>query len=211
MKCFAVLLTLLLSTLALRADITQLQIGSTAESVRAALGAPQGEIKRGELVVWQYPQATIKLRSGKVFEIVPVQATANNHATNPSESKPASLLAKVTQRSSVQKVKEIRNNGSRIAVSSLTEPGMVTIVDFFADWCGPCRKTSPILEKMTARNKNVVLRKVDIVDWNRPVVQQYKIPSIPYIVVYDQKGQAIGQPTSDPRLVERYVLQALKQ
>ena len=198
MRRLAIFFILCGACLSLTAGIAELHVGSSAEEVRAALGAPQGEMRRGDQLVWQYPAGTIKLVDGKVISI------KTREATEDPPKRPAKA-------GTTQKVKEIRNNGARVELNALTEPGMVTIVDFFADWCGPCRQVSPLLQKMTAKHDGVILRKVDVVDWNRPVVQQYRIPSIPYIIVLDRRGNPVGSPTSDPRVVEGYVKQALKR
>jgi thioredoxin 1 len=40
----------------------------------------------------------------------------------------------------------------------------VTVVDFYADWCGPCKQLSPSLEQMARTDPEIALRKIDIVN-----------------------------------------------
>src|ERR671936_385422 len=47
--------------------------------------------------------------------------------------------------------------------------GKITIIDFYADWCGPCRMITPWLEQLTKSDPNIVLRKIDIINWQSPV------------------------------------------
>ena len=62
----------------------------------------------------------------------------------------------------------------------------------YADWCGPCRRLSPSLEQMASSDSEVALRKIDIVNWRTPVVQQFNIHSIPQVNVYDRSGRLVG-------------------
>lgn len=56
------------------------------------------------------------------------------------------------------------------------------IVDFYADWCAPCRAISPILEKLAEKYEgNVQVIKVDV-QQNKELAMQYKVSAIPYII-----------------------------
>jgi thioredoxin 1 len=91
---------------------------------------------------------------------------------------------------------DIRQGGRRITKQDLVVPGKITVVDFYADWCGPCKAADPYLKAFT-QDPDVVLRKVDIVSWRTAVTQQWKIRSIPNMRVYDRNGNQIGQPTAN--------------
>ena len=70
------------------------------------------------------------------------------------------------------------------------ERGKITIVDFYADWCGPCRHIGPILEKIAEGNPNIALQKVNI-DKDRVLAQEYNVTSIPHIIIYDKNGKEV--------------------
>jgi thiol-disulfide isomerase/thioredoxin len=71
-------------------------------------------------------------------------------------------------------------------------PGKITIVDFYADWCGPCRMLGPQLEDMAAKNPNIALVKINIIDWESPVAKQFNITGIPRVQVYDPSDRLVG-------------------
>jgi len=74
------------------------------------------------------------------------------------------------------------------------------VVDFWADWCGPCKTLGPVLEKVAEEHNGAfLLAKVDV-DANRGVSQQFRIQSIPNVWAFvdgkpvDQFVGAIPEP-----------------
>ena len=60
----------------------------------------------------------------------------------------------------------------------------VTIVDFFADWCGPCRKLSPIIEEIEQElSDKAKFTKINTDD-NIPLAHNYQISGIPTLLVF---------------------------
>jgi len=73
--------------------------------------------------------------------------------------------------------------------------GKVTVFDFHAQWCGPCKKVDRhMLDKMQRRD-DIALRKLDIVDWDSPVAKQYlgNVPDLPYLIIYGTKGKEVAR------------------
>jgi thiol-disulfide isomerase/thioredoxin len=104
---------------------------------------------------------------------------------------------------------EVIGHGSQVNIFKHLSPGNVTIVDFYADWCGPCRQISPTLEKMAKSDPEIAVRKIDIINWDTPVVKQYNLHAIPQINIYNRAGKLVGTVIGpDVNQVERYVAQA---
>ena len=54
------------------------------------------------------------------------------------------------------------------------------VVDFYAEWCGPCKMLSPVLEQMERDNDDVAFFKIDI-DENPEIAEQFEVMSIPNV------------------------------
>jgi thiol-disulfide isomerase/thioredoxin len=104
---------------------------------------------------------------------------------------------------------EVISHGAHVDINRHLALGKVTVVDFYADWCGPCRQLSPSLEQMARTDPEIALRKIDIVNWKTAVVKQFNIRSIPQVNVYNRGGRLIGTVVgTDVGDIKRYVAQA---
>ncbi|RBI63331.1 thioredoxin [halophilic archaeon] len=64
----------------------------------------------------------------------------------------------------------------------------VRLLDFYADWCGPCKTQDPILEDLEEDwGDRVEFEKVDV-DEHQDVANEYQVRSIPTIVIEDDEG-----------------------
>ena len=79
--------------------------------------------------------------------------------------------------------------GSEVDLEKYIYPGKITIVDFYADWCGPCRQIGPYLEKLHNEREDIIVRKVNIDKWGSPVCKQFNINSVPSFLIYNEKGR----------------------
>jgi thioredoxin 1 len=126
-------------------------------------------------------------------------------AKNQQTTLQASAAAPIDRGQPVQVI----THGSTVDISKHLALGSVTIVDFYADWCGPCRQISPSLEQMANTDPEIALRKVDIVNWHTAVANQYNVHRIPQINIYDRGGRLVGTVVGpNVEKIKRYVAQA---
>ena len=72
-----------------------------------------------------------------------------------------------------------------------------TLVDFYADWCGPCKMMNPIIEYTKKElGENATILKVNI-DNNSDVAMQYGIRSIPTLVLF-KEGEVVWRQSGIP-------------
>lgn len=67
----------------------------------------------------------------------------------------------------------------------------VVFVDFYAEWCGPCKLTEPIIHELSDEKKDIKFVKVNV-DENPDIASQYSVFSIPTFIVF-KDGQVANQ------------------
>jgi len=72
------------------------------------------------------------------------------------------------------------------------------IIDFFADWCGPCKMVAPILEELSDENPDVIIYKVDT-EVEQELSAVFQIRSIPSILFIPKDGQPMMQAGALPK------------
>ena len=65
------------------------------------------------------------------------------------------------------------------------------LLDFYADWCGPCRMVSPLVDEIAEENPQYLIGKVNV-DMEPELAQKFQVLSIPTLVVL-KNGKPVSQ------------------
>jgi len=92
------------------------------------------------------------------------------------------------------------NPGAELAIEAYLQKGKTNIVDFYSDFYPPCRKISPLLQKLGRKRQDLAILQVDInrkgvksIDWFSPLARQYELSSVPYFRIYDGEGNLVKE------------------
>lgn len=80
----------------------------------------------------------------------------------------------------------------------------LVLVDFWAEWCGPCKMLGPIFEKVSKEFPNIQFAKLNVQD-NQELAQKYDVMGIPCMIFFDkgkEKGRITGY-TPEEKLREK--------
>ena len=90
------------------------------------------------------------------------------------------------------------------------------IIDFYADWCGPCRRVAPVLKELAKRYKDdIVIYKINV-DKERELAGTFGVSSIPMILFVPMKGEpqvSMGALPEESfvKMIEEVLLEKKKQ
>ncbi|MBQ9084862.1 MAG: thioredoxin [Clostridia bacterium] len=73
----------------------------------------------------------------------------------------------------------------------IVSSGKTVLVDFYADWCGPCRMLKPILEDVAKEREDIIVGKVNV-DEEDYLASRYGVFSIPTLIVF-KNGEIVNQ------------------
>jgi thiol-disulfide isomerase/thioredoxin len=71
----------------------------------------------------------------------------------------------------------------------------VTVFDFYAEWCAPCRQIDSHMYQLLATRGDIAYRKLNVVSWETPLAKRHlaKVPNMPFVVVYGTAGGEVGR------------------
>ena len=86
-------------------------------------------------------------------------------------------------------VQKLNQNNFNNAIANGT-----ALVDFYADWCGPCRMVSPIVDEIAEERNDITVGKVNV-DNENALAMKYGVMSIPTLIVFkdgQEKTRIVG-------------------
>jgi len=93
----------------------------------------------------------------------------------------------------------VRYDGkSALDIGKVLAHGKITIVDYYAGWCGPCNVLESRLERYMVAHPDLAIRRADIGKWNNAAAAQathFGAEALPYLRVYDTHGKFVASVT----------------
>ncbi len=80
---------------------------------------------------------------------------------------------------------------SKTNFETLLNSDKTVLLDFYADWCGPCRMVSPIVDEIAEENPQLLVGKINV-DLEPDLAGQFNVASIPTLVVM-KNGKIVNQ------------------
>ena len=79
------------------------------------------------------------------------------------------------------------------------------LVDFNADWCGPCKMIAPVLEEISKENENIKIVSVNV-DFNENLAKEYNVFSIPCLVLIENGKETKRSVGMNPKSeIEKFI------
>lgn len=78
--------------------------------------------------------------------------------------------------------------------AEILNAGGTALIDFYADWCGPCRMVAPIVAEISEERADVTVGKIDV-DESPELAARYGVSSIPTVIAFEngrETGRIIG-------------------
>lgn len=86
----------------------------------------------------------------------------------------------------------------------------IVVIDFWADWCGPCKAFAPVFERVSEKFTDVVFAKVDT-DREQELAGAFQIRSIPTLMIFRESTILFMQPGMVPEAALTDLIERVKQ
>ena len=111
-------------------------------------------------------------------------------------------------------VSDAATGGKSFVLKDVLVPGKVTVIDYWAEWCKPCKIITRMLSELAQQHSNLAVRKAELTDFDCALAKEHLqgVPKIPVVRIYDEKGRMVVNligPT--PKMVPPEVLRVLTE
>lgn len=77
------------------------------------------------------------------------------------------------------------------SIDEILSQNEITVIDFSADWCGPCKMLGPVIDQLSQDNQDIVIGKLDVMA-NESTSRKYGITGIPCIIFF-KNGEEVNR------------------
>ena len=128
---------------------------------------------------------------------------ATSLATNAQSNKSESKTKHLTYNEFLHKVWNFENNPTTF----IYKGKVPAVIDFYADWCGPCRRVAPIMEKLAEEYEGrLVVYKINV-DQEKELASAFQAKSIPMVLFIPLEGQPMKQVGAMPEESYRKIVE----
>ena len=121
--------------------------------------------------------------------LIAIAILAFGFAANAQEKKEESKVKQLTYREFLKKVWNFENNPNTF----IYKGKLPAVIDFYADWCGPCRRVAPIMEKLAEEyDGQLVVYKINV-DQEKDLAEAFQVKSIPMVLFIPLEGKPMMQ------------------
>ena len=121
--------------------------------------------------------------------LIAIAILAIGFTANAQEKKEESKVKHLTYNDFLKKVWDFENNPNTF----IYKGKLPAVIDFYADWCGPCRRVAPIMEKLAEEyDGQLVVYKINV-DQEKDLAEAFQVKSIPMVLFIPLEGKPMMQ------------------
>jgi thioredoxin 1 len=77
------------------------------------------------------------------------------------------------------------------SIDEVLSQNEITVIDFWAEWCGPCKMLGPVIDQLSLDNPDIVIGKLDVMS-NELTSRKYDITGIPCVIFF-KNGEEVNR------------------
>jgi len=121
--------------------------------------------------------------------------------------------ASKTKKTKSVDVADVAVGGKSFLVKEALVIGKITVIDFWAEWCVPCKRIGHMLQNLAEQHSNLAVRRVEVPDFDSAVGRDHLkgVAMLPVVWIYDRNGRLVAKMVgATSKQVKKQVLWYLK-